>query len=80
MSVFLTHLPVSVFLYFVCKPLSDCTVTEYGSGVCCLQNNIPMFSPALTDGAIGDMLYLFSYENPGLILDITQGKTSSLVI
>lgn len=38
-----------------------------------------MFSPALTDGAIGDMLYFFSYENPGLILDITEGKTSSLV-
>lgn len=38
-----------------------------------LQNDIPMFSPALTDGAIGDVLYLFSVENPGLIVDITEG-------
>ncbi len=38
------------------------------------QNNIPVFSPALTDGGIGDILYLFSAENPGLILDITEGK------
>lgn len=36
------------------------------------KNNIPVFSPALTDGAIGDMLYLFSAENPGLLLDITE--------
>lgn len=39
------------------------------------QNNIPIFSPALTDGVIGDMLYLFSHENAGLKLDITEGKT-----
>lgn len=38
------------------------------------QNNIPMFSPALTDGALGDMFYLFSADNPGLILDIIEGK------
>lgn len=38
-----------------------------------LQNDIPVFSPALTDGAMGDFLYLFSVENPGLILDITEG-------
>ncbi|XP_035511621.1 deoxyhypusine synthase-like isoform X1 [Morone saxatilis] len=36
------------------------------------KNNIPVFSPALTDGAIGDMFYLFSAENPGLILDIIE--------
>uniref|UniRef100_A0A4W6DWW1 deoxyhypusine synthase n=1 Tax=Lates calcarifer TaxID=8187 RepID=A0A4W6DWW1_LATCA len=36
------------------------------------KNNIPVFSPALTDGAIGDMFYLFSAKNPGLILDITE--------
>lgn len=35
------------------------------------KNDIPMYCPALTDGAIGDMLFLFSIENPGLILDIT---------
>uniref|UniRef100_A0A8D3AK14 Deoxyhypusine synthase n=1 Tax=Scophthalmus maximus TaxID=52904 RepID=A0A8D3AK14_SCOMX len=36
------------------------------------KNNIPVFSPALTDGAIGDMVCLFSIENPGLILDIIE--------
>lgn len=38
------------------------------------RNNIPIFSPALTDGSLGDMLYFHSYrdsENP-LILDIVQ--------
>lgn len=32
-----------------------------------------MFSPALTDGALGDMFYLFSANNPGLVLDIIEG-------
>lgn len=41
---------------------------------CLFQNNIPMFSPALTDGALGDMFYLFSTDNPGLVLDIVEGK------
>lgn len=40
-----------------------------------LQNDIPVFSPALTDGALGDFLYLFSAESPGLILDITEGTS-----
>lgn len=44
------------------------------------QNNIPVFSPALTDGALGDMFYLFSAENPGLILDIIEGKKESLAL
>ena len=26
------------------------------------KNNIPVFSPALTDGSIGDMLYFHSYK------------------
>lgn len=39
------------------------------------QNNIPVFSPALTDGSLGDMLYFHSYKNPGLILDIVEGKS-----
>jgi deoxyhypusine synthase len=34
------------------------------------KNNIPVYSPALTDGSIGDMIYFHSYTNPGLILDI----------
>uniref|UniRef100_A0A3Q3VUL5 deoxyhypusine synthase n=1 Tax=Mola mola TaxID=94237 RepID=A0A3Q3VUL5_MOLML len=46
------------------------------------KNNIPVFSPALTDGAIGDMFYLFSAENPGLILDIVEdiSKLHNLVV
>ncbi|XP_071802191.1 deoxyhypusine synthase-like [Asterias amurensis] len=36
------------------------------------KNNIPVFSPALTDGSIGDMLYFHSYKNPGLVLDIVE--------
>ena len=38
------------------------------------KNKIPVFSPALTDGSIGDMLFFHSYRNPGLVLDIIQGK------
>lgn len=37
-----------------------------------LQNDIPVFCPALTDGSIGDMLYFHSFKNPGFILDIVQ--------
>ena len=32
--------------------------------------DIPVYSPALTDGSIGDMLYFHSFKNPGLIVDI----------
>ncbi|XP_071443488.1 probable deoxyhypusine synthase [Hetaerina americana] len=35
-------------------------------------NKIPVFSPALTDGSIGDMMYFHSYRNPGLVMDIIQ--------
>lgn len=36
------------------------------------KNQIPVFSPALTDGSLGDMLFFHSYKNPGLILDIVH--------
>merc|ERR1712126_741603 len=36
------------------------------------KNKIPVFSPALTDGSLGDMLFFHSYRNPGLVLDIIQ--------
>lgn len=36
-----------------------------------------MFSPALTDGSLGDMIYFHSYKNPGLVLDIVEGKTTN---
>jgi len=35
-------------------------------------NNIPVFSPALTDGSIGDMLYFHSYKRPGFVLDLVS--------
>ena len=38
------------------------------------KNNIPVFSPALTDGSIGDMMFFHSFRNPGLVLDILQGR------
>ena len=34
------------------------------------KNKIPVFSPALTDGAVGDRLFFHSFNNPGLVLDI----------
>ncbi|KAF2354112.1 Deoxyhypusine synthase [Trinorchestia longiramus] len=34
------------------------------------KHNIPVFSPALTDGSIGDMMYFHSISKPGLVLDI----------
>ena len=39
-----------------------------------------MFSPALTDGALGDTLYFHSYKNPGLVIDIVQGKWTTIFI
>ena len=36
------------------------------------KNNIPILCPAITDGAIGDMMYFHSYEREGLIMDLTQ--------
>jgi deoxyhypusine synthase len=37
-----------------------------------VQNNIPVFCPALTDGSLGDMLYFHSFRSPGLVVDIVQ--------
>eukprot|EP00117_Sycon_ciliatum_P022200 scpid30782/ scgid19221/ Deoxyhypusine synthase len=36
------------------------------------KNDIPVYSPALTDGSIGDMIYFHSFKKPGLVLDIVQ--------
>ncbi|KAF7301641.1 hypothetical protein MIND_00729600 [Mycena indigotica] len=36
------------------------------------KNNIPVFSPALTDGSLGDMIYFHSFRSPGLIIDIVR--------
>ncbi|KAK4877350.1 hypothetical protein RN001_009856 [Aquatica leii] len=34
------------------------------------KNQIPVFSPALTDGSLGDMMFFHSFKNPGLVVDI----------
>lgn len=36
------------------------------------RNNIPVYCPAITDGAVGDMIYFHSYKRNGFILDIAQ--------
>lgn len=36
----------------------------------CAKNDIPVFCPALTDGALGDMLYFHSFAHPGFIVDL----------
>ncbi|KAJ8673078.1 hypothetical protein QAD02_004339 [Eretmocerus hayati] len=38
----------------------------------CAKNKIPVFSPALTDGSLGDMMYFHSFKNPGLVIDIVS--------
>lgn len=36
------------------------------------KNNIPVFSPAITDGSIGDIIYFHSYKRPGFVVDLVQ--------
>ena len=36
----------------------------------CWKNDIPVFCPAFTDGALGDIMYFNSYNNPGFICDL----------
>jgi len=36
------------------------------------KNNIPVFSPAITDGAIGDNIHFHSFRQPGLRIDIVE--------
>jgi len=36
------------------------------------KNKIPIFSPALTDGSVGDMLYFHAYKRKGFVLDISE--------
>ncbi len=38
------------------------------------KNKIPVFSPALTDGSLGDMFFFHSFKKAGLVIDILQGK------
>ncbi|KAH3890815.1 probable deoxyhypusine synthase isoform X1 [Dreissena polymorpha] len=36
------------------------------------KNSIPVFSPALTDGSLGDQFFFHSFKKPGLVLDIIE--------
>lgn len=36
----------------------------------CYKNDIPVFCPAFTDGALGDIMYFYSYRENGFICDI----------
>jgi len=38
----------------------------------CYKNNIPVFCPAITDGAVGDVLYFNSFKDDEFILDIAR--------
>jgi deoxyhypusine synthase len=38
----------------------------------CYKNNIPVFCPSVTDGAIGDTLFFHSFTNPGFKLDLVE--------
>jgi len=38
----------------------------------CYKNNIPVFCPAITDGAVGDVLFFQSFSESGLIVDIAR--------
>ena len=38
----------------------------------CYINKIPVFCPAFTDGALGDVMYFDSYREAGFICDINR--------
>ncbi|KAJ4456922.1 putative Deoxyhypusine synthase [Paratrimastix pyriformis] len=38
----------------------------------CHRNQIPVFCPAFTDGSIGDMIFFFSFNHPGLVVDLVE--------
>ena len=41
--------------------------SEYHCDYLHCRNDIPVISPALTDGSLGDMLFFHSFKNPGII-------------
>ncbi|KAG0724044.1 putative deoxyhypusine synthase [Chionoecetes opilio] len=44
------------------------------------RNNIPVFSPALTDGSLGDMMYFHGIKSPGLVVDINEAAAGSSIM
>ena len=37
-----------------------------------IENNIPVFCPGITDGAVGDVMYFNSYKDDSFILDVAR--------
>lgn len=63
-----THWTPSKMIHRLGKEINDPESVYYWA----YKNDIPVFSPALTDGSLGDMIYFHSYKNPGLVLDIVE--------
>ncbi|XP_029364037.1 deoxyhypusine synthase [Echeneis naucrates] len=63
-----THWTPSKMIHRLGKEINNTESVYYWA----YKNNIPVFSPALTDGSLGDMIYFHSFKNPGLILDIVE--------
>ncbi len=38
----------------------------------CSKNNLPIFCPGITDGAIGLQMHFFKQENPDFVMDVTK--------
>lgn len=38
----------------------------------CWKNDIPVFCPSITDGAIGDNIFFYNFNEPGFIVDVVQ--------
>ena len=38
----------------------------------CYKNNIPVFAPAFTDGAIGDIFFCNQFHRPGFVIDMNK--------
>ncbi|KAK8379798.1 hypothetical protein O3P69_019650 [Scylla paramamosain] len=50
------------------KEINNKTSIAYWAAV----RGVPIFSPALTDGSLGDMIYFHGIRNPGLVVDIAE--------
>ncbi|KAJ6223770.1 hypothetical protein RDWZM_002315 [Blomia tropicalis] len=56
----------------LCSRLGEEIANEESVLYWAFRNQIPVFCPALTDGSLGDMIYMHSFRSPGLIIDIAQ--------
>lgn len=58
----------SKFIDFMGSKINDENSVYYW----CHKNQIPVFAPSISDGAIGDNLYFFRYGNGRLVFDLTE--------